>query len=322
MLTSESVNPTLLPGIIKAIEKYIIVNNTDEVLNFINSTLSNIVRAGVTGAVTGGVAAAVAYAMKNDNVVTRMKKVGKKIKLEQFTGSKVQSTTKQQIVQGAADSIDKASKQASIKKFEMPRIDTVSLEPTYVQVETNVGAKLIGVKVVPFKVKSTTGMVGLLMSDRELKKMDYLSTKASRTIIRVIHRVLKKLPGLKGKSVSGDVKQDVLWASSQFGKNAFVCFSQLDLEQDDIFTSPQAVQKLQKLGWASIIMTDDVNKQVTFCMKEFNGVCSTIPYTFIFSSLGKEHNQAYKDLEDAARSTGPFFRKKSTTIRKIFQNKD
>ena len=56
-------------------------------------------------------------------------------------------------------------------------------------------------------------------------------------------------------------------------------------------------------------------------MKELGGVCSTIPYSFIFSSLGKEHSQVYQDLEDAARSAGPFFRKKSTTKRKLFSKK-
>ena len=52
-------------------------------------------------------------------------------------------------------------------------------------------------------------------------------------------------------------------------------------------------------------------------MKQFGGVCSTIPYSFIFASLGREHGQVYKDMEEAQRSAGPFFRKKSTTKRKI-----
>jgi len=333
LLTSESVNPTLLPGIIKAVEKYIIINNTDDVLKHFNSALSGVVKAGVTGAITVGASVAAAAILSKGQ--SRIKKSGKELRLVEQGWSpgsaKVQGTVAQkakadppsatqQVVQGAADSIQSAAKSAGVKGFEMPKYDTVSLEPTWVQVHTNAGAKLIGVKVLPYKVKSTTGMVGLLMSDKELKKLSYLSSKMGRIASRVFWRAMRglKIPGIKEKPITGNVKNDVILAQSQFGKNAFVCFSQLDLERDDIFTSAASVKRLQKLGWTSMIITDDVNKQATFCMKQFGGVCSTIPYSFIFSSLGKEHSQVYKDLEDAARSAGPFFRKKGTTRRKLF----
>jgi len=333
LLTSESVNPTLLPGIIKAVEKYIIVNNIDEVLNHFNSALSGVVKAGITGAITVGASVAAAAILAKGTA--RIKKSGKELKLTEagYGGGSakvggtmanpnqpaaIPPTAKQQIVQGVADSVQKAASNAGIKSFEMPKYDTVSLEPSWVQVNTNSGAKLIGVKVVPYKVKSTTGMVGLLMSDKELKKLSYHAAKMGRTVSRVLSRAIRALPGVKGKIITGDAKTDIVLAKSEFGKNAFVCFSQLDIEKDDIFTSPDAVKRLQKLGWTSMIITDDVNKQATFCMKQFGGICSTIPYSFIFASLGKEHAQVYKDLEDAARSAGPFFRKKSTTRRKLF----
>jgi len=326
LLTSESVNPTLLPGIIKAVEKYIIINNTDEVLQYFNSTLTGLVKAGVTGAITVGASVAAAAILSKGK--SRIKKSGKELKLVEQKGTQKPlfgiepppPSARDQIVQGAADSIQNAAKNAGVKGFEMPKYDTVSLEPSWVQVQTNSGAKLIGVKVIPYKVTSTTGMVGLLMSDRELKKLSYLSTKVGRIASRVFFRAMRgiKIPGFKDKAITGNAKTDVILARSQFGKNAFVCFSQLDLEKDDLFTSAASVKRLQKLGWTSMIITDEVNKQATFCMKQFGGVCSTIPYSFIFSSLGKEHSQVYKDLEDAARSAGPFFRKKSTTRRKLF----
>ncbi len=50
MLTSASVNPTLLPGIIKAIEKYIIIHNTDDVLNHFNSVATDIAKTAATSA--------------------------------------------------------------------------------------------------------------------------------------------------------------------------------------------------------------------------------------------------------------------------------
>jgi len=327
MLTSESVNPTLLPGLIKAVEKYIIIHNTDDVLKHMNSALSDVVKAGVTGAVTAGASLAVAAAAAK--IASKLRVKGKKFELVEQT--KVQTWAQKAGVTGqdiedvgksVGKSMEKASKEAGIKGFEMPKYDSVSLEPTWVQVSTSMGAKLLGVKVIPFKVKSTTGMVGLLMSDRELKRMSLLANKMGRTAMRVLFRVARglRIPGFKDKAITGNAKTDIVWATSQYGKNTFVCFSQLDLQQDDIFTSPQAVQKLHRLGWASLIITDDVNKQATFCMRQFGGVCSTIPYSFIFATLGKEHNQVYKDLEDAQRSAGPFFRKNSTTRRKLFSD--
>lgn len=348
MLTSDSVNPTLLPGIIKAVEKYILIHNTDEVLKNFNTFLPDLAKDIVTTAVgkAAGVAvgAGLIYAASKlkrqtgKNPVLKVK--GKKIELtesvspmlpDDYGGSKFQSV--KSVAQGAATSaakdvenISKGRKPGSggITGFDMPRMEAVSLEPTWVQVHTPNGAKLIGIKVVPFKVSSTNGMVDLLMNDMNLKKMDLLSQKFGRTVMRVFHRAMRgiaKIPGFSGKAVTGDLKKDVLWAQTQYGKNMFVCFSQLDLEQDDIFNSPVVVQRLHKLGWASIIVTDDVNKQATFCMKEFGGICSRIPYSFIFSSLGKEHSQVYQDLEDANRSAGPFFRKRDTTRRKMILNK-
>jgi len=340
MLTSASVNPAILPGVIKAVEKYIIVNNIDDVLNHMNSAISNMSRSGLKGAATVGASVAVAFltAKALEKAKNRIIVKGKKLELtteqKKITikvGApnpmvKVDKTQTLKSVEKAGTSAEKSiqniEKTVGITKFEFPKLDAVSLEPTWMQVSTHMGAKVLGVKVVPFKVESTKGMVGLLMSDKQLKKMNYFANKFSRIAMRVIFRVARglKIPGIKDKPITGNPKTDIVWATSQYGKNTFVCFSQLDLEQDDAFSSPKAVQKLHKLGWASLIIADDVNKHATFCMKEFGGICSTIPYSFIFSSLGKEHSQVYKDIEDAARSAGPFFRKKSTTRRKLFSD--
>ena len=145
--------------------------------------------------------------------------------------------------------------------------------------------------------------------------------KYTRKAIRIFYRILKKVPGFRNRAVSGDIQRDILFAGSQYGKNMFLCFSKMDMERDVILTSPAAVQRLYKLGWASIIVTDDANKEATFCMKEYGGVCNTVPYSFIYSSLGSEHSKVYKDIEDAQRAAGPFFRKKSTTKRKLLTGK-
>ncbi len=330
MLTSASVDPTILPGLIKAVEKYIIVHNIDDVLKHMNSNISSTIRSGASGVAKVGASVAVALLTAAAlGKISRFKVKGKKLELTEQKKVTIKVNAPHPMTkpiekagQAAEKSIKDIGTTVGISKFEMPKYDTVSLEPTWIQVQTHLGAKLLGVKVVPYKVKSTKGMVGLLMQDKEIKKMNYLANKMGRIVMRVIFRVARgfKIPGIKDKPITGNPKTDIIWATSQYGKNIFVCFSQLDLEQDDMFTSPKAVQRLHKLGWASLIITDDVNKQATFCMKQFGGICSTIPYSFIFSSLGKEHSQVYKDLEDAARSAGPFFRKKNTSRRKLFSD--
>lgn len=335
MLTSSSVNPTILPGLIKTVEKYIIIYNMNDVLNHANSIISKsagtakgLAGAAATAAVAAGVSAYISS--KTNRIVQKGKELElKEQKLKQTQFPNQPGLTKKQQADDISSAVGKALEKSKtptgkIENFDMPKYDTVSLEPTWIKVNTDSGAKLLGVKVVPFKVKSTTGMVGLLMNDAELKKMAYLSNKFGRTVTRVFFRAMRGLriiPGFSGKAVSGDIKKDIVWASTQYGKNMFVCLSQLDIEAEDMFTSPQAVQRLHKLGWASLVITDDVNKQATFCMKEFGGICSTIPYSNMFASLGKEQHQVYKDLEDAQRSAGPFFRRKSTTKRKIFSDK-
>ena len=65
------------------------------------------------------------------------------------------------------------------------------------------------------------------------------------------------------------------------------------------------------------MIADDVNKKVTFCMKEFGGVCSVVPYGFVYSSLGRDHSKVFEDLEDVKRSASPFFRM-TARRRKVF----
>ncbi len=322
MLTSASVNPTILPGLIKSIENYIVIYNTNEMLSHFNTVLADVVKAGVTGAVTAGASAAVAAAIAGkakSRIIVKGKRLELKEQIRTSSKYKEPPTGTEKIATAAGKAIERAGERATVKDFKVDTRTVVSLEPTWVQVNTSSGTKVVGVKVVAFKVTSTTNMVGLLMSDKELRGMDLMAEKFGRSVIRMIFRGMRglRIPGFKDKPITGNPKTDVVWATSQYGKNAFICLSRLDLEDEQTFASPTVVQRLHQLGWASLIFTDDVNKQATFCMKQFGGVCSTIPYSFIFASLGREHGQVYKDMEEAQRSAGPFFRKKSTTKRKI-----
>jgi hypothetical protein len=294
MITSQSISPNILPGLVKAVEKYILVYNTDKILKAA-SIKATAVRAG--SAVTGTVTRSLPLRLK-----------GSKITMEQGPGTKKQGPSKETKVTttfqprtGPAPRLDVA-----------PSKDGLSLEPTWINVTTEVkGMQIIGVKVIPFKVTSTESLLNILMSDKQVKYLDYLTTKYSRVAMRSFFRFIRalRIPRIKDLALTGDPKFDLLWGGTRYGSDMFICLSQLDMDNsEDMFGSPYFVRRIQKLGWTSIMIADDVNKKVTFCMKEFGGVCSVVPYGFVYSSLGRDHSKVFEDLEDVKRSASPFFR--------------
>jgi len=52
-------------------------------------------------------------------------------------------------------------------------------------------------------------------------------------------------------------------------------------------------------------------------MKEFHGLCSSTPYQFIYSSLGKDYGKVYDNLEDVKKAASPFF-KLSVNSKRVF----
>jgi len=318
MLTSENVSPNVLPGIIKAVEKYILLYNTDEVLRTAGATAAGqIISTGssalgsTVGKKVGAVAGAI-LAASADNT----DKTGDPI-------TEAKPTTKKQTAGGKPVNITfkSSSGGGGVKpSLDLPRGDAISLEPTWLQVTTKKkGLQLLGVKVVPFRIKSSTAIPDMIAQDKQMKFLSYLATKYGRGITRVFFRIMQKMkiPILKDKPLSGDPRSDILLGKSQYRNNMFLCMSQMDLEKEDVFNSPGGIQKLHKLGWASFIIVDDVNRRTTFCMKEFGGVCSVVPFNFMFTSFGKDYNQAYEELEDIKKSSGPFFNMR-TNRRKIF----
>lgn len=312
MLTSASISPNVLSGIVKAVEKYILLYNTDEVLRAAGGASAGKILS------TGAKMAGALMAGEDKTGIA-----GEKLS-EVDIGTTTKSTKKNPDT-GESSSTEKrvqfSSDKNSIKpSLDMPRSEAVSLEPTWMNVTTQKkGMQILGVKVIPFTVKSNETMASMISKDTQLKFLGYLATKYGRAASRMFFRIMRKInvPILKDKAISGDPKKDVVFGETQYGKNLFICLNQLDLDNDEMFSNPTGVQKLHKLGWASFIIMDDVNKRATFCMKEFGGICSVVPYGFMFASLGKEVNKVYEDMEDLKKSSGPFFNMR-TNRKQIF----
>jgi hypothetical protein len=304
MLISSSVSANAIPGLTKAVEKYILVYNIDSVLRAANLGVGKIVKA--TGqAVSVGIklGSGGALSMKESlQPLIEQDEDYQPIKKGQSGGKK-----------GGGIEIKTAPSHGPAPRLEIPKetSNAVSLEPTWIHITTErKGLQILGVKVVPFRVQSTENIINTIMSDQRLKGLDYLTTKYSRVGLRVMMKFLRtiRIPMIKDKALTGDPKFDLLWGGTQYGSDMFVALSKLDLDgAEDVFSKPGVVRRIHKLGWASLIITDDVNKRATFCMKEFGGVCSVVPYQFIYSSLGKDHAKVYEDLEDVKRTASPFF---------------
>lgn len=318
MLTSPNISQTSLPGIIKAIEKYILVYNMDDVLNNANSVVNQIFTKGeslVTFALTAGAIALVSKDIKKG--FKRVKENENIIEVEKGHNKDPRNTPEGQATQAASQASFQSGKQTRV---EMPRREGLSLEPTWVQVQSDTaGTKLLGVKVVPFTIQSDKNIMDMIAYDLSLKGWEKSLREYGRKVTRLLYSVMRGLhiPFIKDRALTGDADVDIIYAATKYGQNLFVCLNSIEIEQSDVFSKPSAVQHLHSLGWSSIIIADDVNKKATFCMKEFGGLCSVAPYGLLYSSIGKEHLEVYQDLNDVKHAAGPFFRM-TTKRSKVF----
>lgn len=340
LLVSPNISPNALPGIVKAVEKYIMVYNLDDVLEEANSFLKTAVATGKGVLQLGIQAGAVVLMTKYGSAIgksvgLRMKEgdelneqgthwqTGLKNRPYELDSGKLSDSEKEDAKskQGLMQGMTKNKASASSTKIEMPKREGISLEPTWVQVQSDtLGSKVLGVKVVPFTVKSGEDLMTVISYDASLQGLERSLESAKRSLMRVLYGLIKIFPFVKGKTITGDIKHDIIWAASKYGRNMFVCVNSIEVEQDDIFTKPETVNKLHRLGWSSIIVADDVNKKATFCMKEFGGMCSVVPYGLLYSAVGKEHYEVYQNISDVKHAAGPFFRF-NTKRNKIFENK-
>jgi len=320
MLTSSNVNPNILPGLAKAIEKYSLIYNTDDILKVVNGNLATVLKYSVPVAVAAG-----SFYIKSggmDDIKGFMKKVGKRV--GKWTEGEILEEMKKNEEEPSLDlsKIRPPIKGPGPSKLDIPKSfpESLSLEPTWMQLQTDLkGLQLLGVKVVPFVVNSTDSIMDLMLKDANLKLWTYQTKKLLRKVPRFLFRFVRalRIPSIRDRALTGNPKTDFIYGSTGYGRNMFIALSNLDIEQSSLFSDPNAMRRLYKLGWTSIIITDDVNKNATFCMKEFGGVCSQIPFGYIMASQGKGQSEVFKDLEDVKRSAGPFFRM-STNRRKMF----
>jgi len=323
ILTDESISHNVLPGICKALEKFILVYEMDAVMKM---TGLKVLKIG--GKIAGSMVAASGMLAKtkteSDNLLEvepppeHLRPRTKDEQKQQDYHTDKSKTTKpgEQIF----DTM-KGIKDLGTVKVDMPKDQSLSLEPTYIMVTTTTGTKIIGIKVIPFPVKTKDGhsLADLLTVDASLKFMDTMVFQISRKVIRAFWALCRglRVPFLKDRVITGDPEKDILWASSFHKRFVFCLLNFADISDSNFFRNAGGIHKLHSIGWNSFVLADDVNKRAIFCMKEFHGLCSSVPYQFIYSSFGKDNAKVYDNLEDVKKSASPFF-KVSVSAKKVF----
>jgi len=325
LIASNSINPNTLPAVAKVLEHYILIHKLDSV-----TTHGRIISS------ANGFTKMARKTFGLENVRPSGSEIGNKPGIKKLN---VDKPDFKELNKKYEDG-DKGYKgKDNSSPFNVKGISTkteieknsLAVQPTWVTLDTGSGVKLVGVKVVPYTVDDKQ-IIDLLMYDKNLTGFSHFVTAAERKIASMAYsiwgstfgKVLDTLSfGSMGSNIiSGDPKDDVILGNTDFKKNVFVMLNSMSIPED--FTNDMGTtKKLFNLGWASLIVNDDVNKKVTFCMKEFHGICHSVSHQFLHAGLSKEIKTAYDDLNDVKSASNPIFAKmtKPSNLDSMFHEK-
>ena len=238
----------------------------------------------------------------------------REIERDQREKEQYKSDRSRNAVKNILDTV-KSIKDIGSISIERPKESNISLEPTYSLATTSWGTTIIGIKVIPVSVKSAKGysLAEMMATDLALPFFQTKLTEYKRSLIRffwAVCRGARIIPFLSRKSnqvITRDPEKDILLASTFHRKYVFCLLNFADVQNSEFFREAGGINKLHNLGWNSIISADDVNQRIIWCMKEFHGLCSSTPYSFIYSTLGQTHAKAFTDMETIKRSTSSIF---------------
>jgi hypothetical protein len=221
---------------------------------------------------------------------------------------------------GVAQNISKVLKDLKQNKYtttgqpvEKPKFTSASissaalnLEPTWVSVKDNKGMESqMGIKVIPmmiegFNIKHTLSL------DMQKYILGSFISGIGRKVMRLVYKLLDRWTAF-GSRPRGDIRHDLFYARTGHDGQPFVLMDKNEDIPKLFFDQPQNMLKLWKLSWGNLIIADDSDKTVMFCMKKYKGMCSNFSYSMIFAQT-KEMARVFEDMEDARKATGSLFK--------------
>jgi len=349
MLVSQSVSENIIPGIAKTVEGYLIVNHMSQIMD--NPLIKQ------TGKFKGFRTTKKSwFAKEGINLLEISDKEREDILGKGGTKGKGQidpAGEKRQVSQSAMDSKQRRDQkkeeredrkekrneeeyQRKKEEEELKRKETkatakistsdyksISLEPSYITVETTlrsgaIGKEFVGVKVIPYRVHSSEKLSRLIMHDIQLKNLNAMMISFGRKVTRGVYGLLDKWSGrlkIGGMTVSGDPRRDIIMArTGKEGLGIIVLNKNEDIDER-FLQNMSKINRLFKMGWGNIIVADDVSRNAYFCMRKFSGVCQVLNYSMMYQNLGQL--KVYDSLEDVKRQNSSLF-KVSVRARKVF----
>jgi len=296
LLMDATINSSVVPGVCKNLERYCLIHKLDTILKWGGlPSDSRIVQWGIAAAQAAG-SVLLASETKKGNVLRE-----DDIHIHNTGNEKVNVIT--------GDKEEKKPHEPD-RAVDVRGVDvksTLSIEPTWVTIQSKKGSAVIGVKVIPYPIPAEP-FVEQLISDHSLKFFDRLVARYERTLTRQFYNMMRRLPIFHlNLDLKKDPLKDIIYARSKYGWNVFCMLNLASIENDEIFKEQGGVSRLFKLGWQAVIVADDVTQRLVFCLKEDGGLCSIVHYPFLYSALGRDQADAYGKLSDLQKSTSPFF---------------
>ena len=319
MIVSQAVSENAIPAIAKTAELYLVSNKVHDIINDVEVKRFNKINK-ISMKIVGKKIVAKESVDLTEDFGEDMIKTG--------TGTKTKTKKKEKIDSPnitinmpakPEKNIDAEKEKREKQKHEaakasatvkMTDFKTISLEPTFIPVENidkfgNVTRSMIGIKVLPLRVKSEAKLSALLFNDMKLNMINGMIVSFGRNALRFIYKFIDKWTFRFGNKVlSGDPRRDILMGSHD-GKG-FVVFSKIEDIDDSFLRNYSKINRLFKLGWGNIIIADEVNRSAYFCMAEYKGVCNALSYSMMYQNLGQL--KVYETLEDAKRQSSSLFK--------------
>lgn len=361
MLVSQSVSENVIPGIAKTVEGYLIVNNMSDIMDdpmvrrtglfkgFRATKGGWFAREGVElledeasdreeligrggtktsdreeligrGGTKTSVDSAGAKRQTNQDIIVATKERNRKKEEREERSEKRKEEEYQR--KKAEEELKKKETKATAKVIASD-YKSISLEPSYITVETTLrsGAikrQFIGIKVVPYRVKSSEKLSRLILHDTQLNYLNSLMISLGRKVMRLFYSLLDKWGGrlrMGGVTMSGDPRRDIIM--SRTGKKGLgIIVLDKNEDVDERFTQNiSKLNRLFKMGWGNIIIADDISRSAYFCMRNFGGTCNVLNYSMMYQNLGQL--KVYDSIEDSKRQNSSLF-KVSTRASKVF----
>ena len=341
LLVSNTVSKNIVPGVAKVLENYIIAYGLDDILSQLrkekgkaNYRISNnkvIKRESVSSEISNFLYNEMLDEQRRSQIYGATGS-GNKLVSGKDQDNAYEYNEKLKDTEREARAKEKG-KQAlggrdSSVRLDMMNLSSISLEPTWMKMDQidSDGTRtsgIIGVKVVPYLVKSDASLSRLLMYDRQVGKLQGFAIRKGRQMTTGLYNIWKKawlkLPFTSlNTTVSGDPRKDIILKRSIMHSKSiqsiFALANQSELS-DSFLGTAKGVMNLQKMGWGSLIVADDVNRRVAFCMKELKGLCSMMPYTMLYQTFSQA--KVYEDIEDAKRTSSSIFKVRREKLTKL-----